>query len=49
MKTRDFRLIGGFPKMKKRDVRVKWGIFEEKTRDFCLNGGFAKRKRVIFA
>ena len=48
-KTRDFRLNGGFPKMKMRDFRVKWGILEEKTRDFRLNGGFLKRKRVIFA
>ena len=60
MKTRDFRLNGGFPKRKRVifclnggfaktcDFRVKWRISEEKTRDFCLNGGFAKRKRVIF-
>ena len=46
MKTRDFRLNGGFAKT--CDFRVKWRISEEKTRDFCLNGGFAKRKRVIF-
>ena len=61
MKTRDFRLNGGFAKMryflvkwgiieeKTRDFRVKWGILEEKTRDFRLNGGFAKTKLVIFA
>ena len=48
-KTRDFRLNGGFPKMKTHDFRVKWGILEKKTRDFRLNGGFLKRKRVIFA
>ena len=26
--------------MKTCDVRVNWGILEEKTRDFRINGGF---------
>ena len=48
-KTSDFRLNGGFSKIKTRDFLLKWGISEEKTRDFRLNGGFSNRKRVIFA
>ena len=48
-RKRDFRLNGGFPKMKTRDFGLNGGFSKMKMRDFRLNGGFPKRKRVIFA
>ena len=47
MKTRDFRLNGGFPR-RKFMIFAYLGFSEVKTRDICLNVGFSEMKLLIF-
>ena len=45
-KTRDFCLSGGFEKT--HDLRVKWGIREEKMLGFLVKWGICKEKTRDF-